>query len=99
MKKFVIIAGVFALAGCAALPHNANSTATSTCAAAAAYGQAIHAVMPQLDAQAHANLEILAPYCTASSPTAAMNSAEANAFAWLAKIGKPLTPQKQEPVE
>ena len=87
------------MAGCAGLPQNADKAAISTCATAGAYGQAISKVYPQLDAKTHANLEILAPYCTASTPGAAMTAAETNALAWLTKEGKPLTAQTSTALE
>ncbi len=85
---------VASLTGCATLnpsstSYNAEKAAISTCAAAAAYKDAIDLGAPAQAGEAKAKLETLKPYCDSKTPPAALDLAEQNAFAWLEATAKP----------
>ncbi len=91
MAGLMMVAGLTGCASLAAVPTSstAGKAAGSVCATAGAAMSSIALAAPQLDAQAQALHVKLQPYCDAGNPTAALTSAEMEAYTALIALAAP----------
>ncbi len=92
MKRWLFIPLTMTLAGCASIPStslNAQKAAISTCAAAAAYKDAIVIGNPKNAGKAQTMLLKLQPFCDSKTPPAALSKGEEEAFRWLREQAQP----------